>query len=467
MKHFGLSEAAADTIRRAHAVQPVTAVQSEYSLWYREPEREILPTLEELGIGFVPFSPLGKGFLTGKIDDTTTFDSSDFRSSVPRFTAENRKANQSLVDLLQSIAQRKQATRRSDRAGVAPGAAAVDRADSRHDEVASAGGERQGCGRGADGGRPRRHRERRITNHDPGRPISRGDGADEQSLTLNAEEHRDEDRPEHVTVIWLIAATLMPAENGEAGQTEKSQRGTMQTTQPNIQTRRLSPEDVRSVAPALEAYTQERLYGDVWKRPDLAARDRSLITIAALIARGQAPALTYYLNQAIENGVKPREISETITHLAFYAGWANAFAAVGAAKEVFAQRGIGADQLPTASVQLLPLDEAAEAERAKRVGEQFGTVAPGVVQYTTDVLFRDLWRRPDLAPRDRSLVTVSALIATGQAAQLPYHLNRAMDYGLTQPQAAEVLTHLAFYTGWPSVFSALPVAKDVFEKRAR
>ena len=110
VKHFGLSEAAASTIRRAHAVQPVTAVQSEYSLWYREPEREILPTLEELGIGFVPFSPLGKGFLTGKIDDTTTFDSSDFRSSVPRFTAENRKANQVLVDLLQSMAQRKHAT---------------------------------------------------------------------------------------------------------------------------------------------------------------------------------------------------------------------------------------------------------------------------------------------------------------------------------------------------------------------
>ena len=110
VKHFGLSEAAADTIRRAHAVQPVTAVQSEYSLWYREPKREILPTLDELGIGFVPFSPLGKGFLTGKIDETTTFDSSDFRSSVPRFTAENRKANQALVDLLQSMAQRKDAT---------------------------------------------------------------------------------------------------------------------------------------------------------------------------------------------------------------------------------------------------------------------------------------------------------------------------------------------------------------------
>jgi aryl-alcohol dehydrogenase-like predicted oxidoreductase len=110
VKHFGLSEAAARTIRRAHAVQPVTAVQSEYSLWYRDPEKEVLPTLEELGIGFVPFSPLGKGFLTGKIDATTTFDTSDFRNTVPRFAPEARKANQALVDLLQKIAGRKKAT---------------------------------------------------------------------------------------------------------------------------------------------------------------------------------------------------------------------------------------------------------------------------------------------------------------------------------------------------------------------
>ncbi len=110
VKHFGLSEAGVSTIRRAHAVQPVTALQSEYSLWWREPEAEIIPTLEELRVGFVPFSPLGKGFLTGKIDETTTFDSSDFRNTVPRFTPENRKANQALVDLLTEIAARKQAT---------------------------------------------------------------------------------------------------------------------------------------------------------------------------------------------------------------------------------------------------------------------------------------------------------------------------------------------------------------------
>jgi aryl-alcohol dehydrogenase-like predicted oxidoreductase len=110
VKHFGLSEAGAQTIRRAHAVQPVTALQSEYSLWWREPEAEILPTLEELGIGFVPFGPLGKGFLTGKIDENTTFDSNDFRNIVPRFTPEARKANQALVDLIGKFAEQKNAT---------------------------------------------------------------------------------------------------------------------------------------------------------------------------------------------------------------------------------------------------------------------------------------------------------------------------------------------------------------------
>jgi len=110
VKHFGLSEAGVNTLRRAHAVQPVTALQSEYSLWWREPEEEILPTLEELGIGFVPFSPLGKGFLTGKIDETTTFNATDFRNTVPRFSEENRKANQALVDAVTRIASKKGVT---------------------------------------------------------------------------------------------------------------------------------------------------------------------------------------------------------------------------------------------------------------------------------------------------------------------------------------------------------------------
>jgi 4-carboxymuconolactone decarboxylase len=219
------------------------------------------------------------------------------------------------------------------------------------------------------------------------------------------------------------------------------------------------------VSPALERYTQKTVRGDLWKRPDLSPRDRSVITLAALITRNHTAELPYYLELALDSGVKPQEISEIITHLAFYSGWGNAMSATAVAKEVFERRHIGAHQLPEASPQLLPLNEAAEADRRARVEQQFGAVAPGVVQYTTDILFRDLWLRPDLAPRDRSLVTVSSLIASGQVAQMPYHLNRAMDNGLTKAQASEAMTHLAFYVGWPNVFSALPVAKDVFEKR--
>ena len=224
-------------------------------------------------------------------------------------------------------------------------------------------------------------------------------------------------------------------------------------------------EDIRAVAPALERYAKDVVLGDLWKRPGLPARDRSIVTVAALIARDQMVELPYYLNLALDNGVKPRELSEIITHLAFYSGWANGMSAVAVAQDVFASRKIGADQLPQANPTPLPLQKEAEEARAASVENRFETVSPGLVQYTADVLFRDLWLRPDLAPRDRSLVTVSALIAAGQAAQIPYHLNRAMDSGLTQTEAGEVITHLAFYAGWPNAFSAAGVAKEVFEKR--
>jgi 4-carboxymuconolactone decarboxylase len=222
--------------------------------------------------------------------------------------------------------------------------------------------------------------------------------------------------------------------------------------------------DIRTVAPALEKYAQGPIT-ELWERPGLSLRDRSIVTLAALIARNQTVEMPYYTNLALDNGVKPREISEIITHLALYSGWANAISAGAVAKDVFLQRKIGADQLPPASPAPLPLDNDAEAKRAAGVQQNFGDVAPGLVQYTTDILFRDLWLRADLPPRDRSLVTVSALIAAGQVAQITYHLNRAMDNGLTQEQAGEVVTHLAFYAGWPNAFSALPVLKDVFEKR--
>jgi 4-carboxymuconolactone decarboxylase len=223
---------------------------------------------------------------------------------------------------------------------------------------------------------------------------------------------------------------------------------------------------IRTVAPAFQHYTTEIVLGDLWKRPQLSPRDRSVVTVAALIARNQTIDLAFYMGLALDSGVTPCEISEIITHLAFYAGWSNGAAAASVASAVFNERGIGAREISPTQAEPLPLNEAAEAARASAVAQNFGAVAPGVVQYTTDALFRDLWLRAGLAPRDRSLVTVSALVANGQAAQIPYHLNRALDNGLTKDQASEVLTQLAFHAGWPSAFSAMPVFKDVFEKRA-
>ncbi|PDS63034.1 4-carboxymuconolactone decarboxylase [Rhizobium anhuiense] len=228
----------------------------------------------------------------------------------------------------------------------------------------------------------------------------------------------------------------------------------------------VSMEDMQAVSPALAKYTDATLLGGLWKRPGLSARDRSIVTVAALIAKNQTVEMSFHFNLALDNGVKPSEISEIITHLAFYSGWANATAAVAVAKDVFAARGIGPNQLPEASPALLPLDEAADAQRASGVEKNVGSVSPGVVEFTNGVLFKDVWLRPGLAPRDRSIVTVTALITNGQTAQVTYHLGRAMDNGLKKEEAQEMLTHLAFYAGWPNVFSTIPVAKDVFEQRA-
>jgi len=192
--------------------------------------------------------------------------------------------------------------------------------------------------------------------------------------------------------------------------------------------------EIRSVAPALEKYAEGPI-SELWNRPGLSKRDRSIVTVAALIARNQTIEMAYYMNLALDDGVKPREISEIITHLAIYSGWANAMAATAVANDVFSERKIEVDQLPPATPAPLALDEDAEAKRETGVKQNFGSVAPGLVQYTKDVLFGDLWLRPDLAQRDRSLVTVSALVASGQVAQITYHLNRAMDNGLTKEQS--------------------------------
>jgi 4-carboxymuconolactone decarboxylase len=255
----------------------------------------------------------------------------------------------------------------------------------------------------------------------------------------------------------LWEAPAAPAQENKMTETRKS----------NMLPSVLSYDDVRAVSPALEHYTKGPLLNGLWKRPEVSPRDRSIVTVAALIARIQTIEMPFHFALALDNGVKPSELSEIITHLAFYSGWANAMSAIAVAKDIFHQRKIGIDQLPPATGKLIPLNEDAEAKRATQVSNNFGQVSPGLVQNTTDLLFRDLWLRPALAPRDRSLVTVSALIASGQVAQITYHLNRAMDNGLTQPQASEVVTHIAFYAGWPNAFSALPVVKEVFEKRQK
>lgn len=223
--------------------------------------------------------------------------------------------------------------------------------------------------------------------------------------------------------------------------------------------------DVLDVTPQLYAYTTDVLFGEVWKRPQLVPRDRSLITLAALVASGQTAQMTGHLKLALDNGVKPSEITALITHLAFYSGWPNAMSAVGVAKQVFAERGLDPEQITPPPGELLQLDADTEAKRRASVQSAVCTTAPELARYTNDVLFGDLWRRTDLTPRDRSLITVAALITQNQSAQLTFHLNRAMDNGLTREQAAEVVTHLAFYVGWPKAMSAVPVLKEVFASR--
>ncbi|RXA97102.1 MULTISPECIES: carboxymuconolactone decarboxylase family protein [Yersinia] len=223
---------------------------------------------------------------------------------------------------------------------------------------------------------------------------------------------------------------------------------------------------LEKVSPALAHYQSQTLQNDLWQRPALSPRDRSMITVAAIIARHQTELMAEQFNLALDNGVKASELSEIITHLAFYSGWGNAMSAATVAQTLFQQRGIAATTLPTAQPELLPLNQTAEQLRLNAVEQSVGSQQfPGLVTYTTDVLFRDLWLRPALAPRDRSLITVSALIAAGQVAQVTFHLNKAMDNGLTQAQAAEVVTHLAFYVGWPNAMSAVPVVKSVFAQR--
>jgi 4-carboxymuconolactone decarboxylase len=224
-------------------------------------------------------------------------------------------------------------------------------------------------------------------------------------------------------------------------------------------------EQIKSVSPALARYTSDTIVDDLWKNDILTARDRSLVTVAAMIQRGQPIELAYQIGLALDNGVTAAEISETIAQLSFYSGWGNGTNAVDVAAQIFADRGIDPDQLADANEDLMPLDEPVEANRIAAVEGLVGPAFSRLADFTTQVLFRDLWLRPALSPRDRSLVTMTALITANLPAQIVFHINKAMDNGMTQGQVAEVITHLAFYAGWPNAMNAANVAKDVFAKR--
>ncbi len=213
----------------------------------------------------------------------------------------------------------------------------------------------------------------------------------------------------------------------------------------------------QKVAPGMAALTDDVLYGDVWRRTDLSPRDRSLVTITALIAMGKTTPLAGHLGRALDNGLQPKEASGLLAHLAIYCGWPSAVAALDAYEQVYTARKIDTDALRAVGPRLPP--HASDAARAKAATDPLSAVAPKFVQLTNDVVFDDLWRRSDLSLRDRSLVTIVALAAMGDDDQLEFYLRRGLESGLARAQIAEALTHLGFYTGWSRATKALTVTR--------
>jgi 4-carboxymuconolactone decarboxylase len=258
---------------------------------------------------------------------------------------------------------------------------------------------------------------------------------------LAISEHRDGS-----TVQWMEQVS-----DEQYNAATRAEQGT--SPQARAATTRPSGEVQPRVAPGMAALTDDVLFGDVWRRPQLSPRDRSLVTITVLIATGKAAVLSGHLGRALDNGVLPTEASGVLAHLAVYAGWPSAVAALEAYDQVYATRKVETAALAVADSRLAA--SAAEAARAKGLTESVGAVAPKFAQLTNDVVFGDLWRRSDLSLRDRSLVTIVALAAMGDDEQLEFYVDRGRESGLTQDQIAEALTHLGFYAGWSKATRAI------------
>lgn len=226
----------------------------------------------------------------------------------------------------------------------------------------------------------------------------------------------------------------------------------------------VAPKNMQAIAPALADYTDRVLFGDVWVRPELSPRDRSVVTLSVLIATGRTAQMASHLGRGLDNGIKPPELAGMVTQLAFYTGWPNAVSALNEIEKVFAARHV--DLTPLGKVPP-PTGKLPDSDRARaaNVDRTLAPMAPKLAQLTNDVVFADLWRRADLSSRDRSLVTIAALAAGGDGEQLAFHVQRGLENGLTQAQILEALTHLAFYAGWPKANAAIAVAGKVFASK--
>lgn len=226
---------------------------------------------------------------------------------------------------------------------------------------------------------------------------------------------------------------------------------------------------VSSVSPSLSKYSTEQLTGEVWERPGLSIHDRCIVSVSCLIARNQTVGMPHYFAKALENGVTPGELSEIITHLAFYSGWPNAFSAVAVAKELFASYGILQAELPSTAplildkTQALPGDENREAF----IQQNIAPISEGFAKYTNELLYGEVWLRSGLASRSRSLATVSAMIAAGDTQFLGLYMARAVQHGITREEMGEALAQLAFYAGWPKIVSASLVVKEVYDSAGK
>lgn len=235
-----------------------------------------------------------------------------------------------------------------------------------------------------------------------------------------------------------------------------------QESRPQGAPARPSGELQQRIAPGMAALTDDVLYGDVWRRPELSPRDRSLVTISVLIATGKPAQLAGHLGRALANGVLPSEASGVLAHLAVYCGWPSAVSALDVYQQVYTARNVDTAAWRTVNPRLPA--PASDAARAKALEGDLGTVAPKFVQLTNDVVFDDLWRRPDLSVRDRSLVTIAALAAIGDDDQLDAYVRRGLDSGLTRTQIAEAVTHVAFYAGWSRATTAMTAITRSFGK---